>query len=85
MIGKSKLIHSTLLHKIVLNKNAIFEGKHVANAFNNVFSNIGPKLADDIPTATWSFESYAQNNNETIKEKPITVNELRHLLLPQNK
>ena len=77
VIGKSKLIHSTLPRKIIINKNVIFEEKHIANAFNNFFINIGPKLADDIPTATRSFESYIQNTNETIKEEPITINELK--------
>ena len=82
VIGKSKLIHSTLPRKIIINKNAIFEEKHIENAFNNVFTNIGPKLADDISTATRSFESYVQNTNETIKEEPITINELKDAFFP---
>ena len=77
MIGKSKLIHSTLPRNIVINKDVIYEEKHIANAFNNFFFNIGPKLADDIPTATRFFENYVQNTNETIKEEPITINELK--------
>ena len=60
VIGKSKLIHSNLLRKIVINKNVVFEEKRIASAFNNFFINIGPKLADDIPTAARSFESYVQ-------------------------
>ena len=67
---------SSLRHERV-NKNVIFKEKHIANAFNNVFINIGPKLADGIPTATRSFESYLQNTNETIKEEPITINEIK--------
>ena len=62
VIGRSRLIHSTLPRKIVINKNVIFEDKRIANAFNNHFINIGPKLADDIPTSTTSFESYVQKN-----------------------
>ena len=42
VIGKSKLIHSTLPRKIGINKNVIFEEKRTANAFNNFFINIGP-------------------------------------------
>ena len=82
VLGKSKLIHSTLPRKIIINKNVIFEEKHTANTFNNFFINIGPKLADDIPTATRSFESYVQNTNETIKEEPITINELKDAFFP---
>ena len=60
VIGKSKHIHSNLLRKIVINKNVVFEEKRIASAFNNFFINIGPKLADDIPTAARSFERYVQ-------------------------
>ena len=82
VIGKSKLIHSTLPRKIIINKNVIFEEKHIANAFNNFFINIGPKLADDIPTATRSFESYVQNTNQTITEKSVTINQLKSAFFP---
>ena len=77
VIAKSILIHSTLSRKIVITKNVIFEEKHTANTFNKFFINIGPKLANDIPMATRSFESYVQNTNEIIKEEPVTINELK--------
>ena len=80
VIGKSKLIHSTLPRKIVINKNVIFEEKHIGNAINNFFINIGPKLADYIPTTTRSFESQVQNTNETIKEEPVSISELKGAL-----
>ena len=51
------------------------------NAFNNFFINIGPKLADGIPTTTRSFKSYVQNTNETIKDEPITINELKEAFI----
>ena len=37
-------IHSNLPGKIVIKINVIFEEKRIANAFNNVFINIGSKL-----------------------------------------
>ena len=55
VIGKSKLIHSTLLRKTVINKDVILEEQQIANALNNFVINIGPKLADDMPKATRSF------------------------------
>ena len=82
VIGKSKLFHSTLPRKIAINKNVIIEGKHIAKAFSNFFIKIGLKLTDDIPTATRSFKSYVQNTNETIKEKPITINEQNDAFSP---
>ena len=36
---------------------------------------IGPNLADDIPTAARSFESYFQKTNEAIKDKLIPTND----------
>ena len=39
VIGKYELIHSTLPHKIVINKNVVIEEKQNANAFNNFFIN----------------------------------------------
>ena len=73
VIIKSKFIHSTLPRKIIINKNVIFEEKHVANAFNNFFISIGQELAN---------ESYIQSTNETIKEEPVTINELKDVFFP---
>ena len=55
VIGKSKPIHLTLPCKIIINKNVIFEENHIANAFNNFFINIGPKLAYATSAATKIF------------------------------
>ena len=60
VIRKSKLIHSTLLCKIVINKNVIFKEKHIANGLSNFFIIIGRKLVNDIPMATRSSKSYIQ-------------------------
>ena len=40
------------------------------------------KLADDIPTATISFESYVQKTNERTKDEPITIYELKDAFFP---
>ena len=39
--------------------------------------NIGPNLADDIPTATRCFKSCVPKTNETIKSKSITTYDFR--------
>ena len=49
-VKESKLIHSTLRAKLLLNKTVIFKENQIANTFNNFFINIGSKLADDIPS-----------------------------------
>ena len=76
VIGNSRLFHSTLPRKVFINKNVIFDEERMTNAFN------GPKLADDIPTVTRSFENYVQKTNETIKNEPITINELKDVFFP---
>ena len=43
---------------------------------------MGPNLANDIPTATRSFESYVQKTNQTIKNEPITIKELKDAFFP---
>ena len=66
MIGKPKVIHSTLLRKIVINKSDIFEEKQIAKKCNNLFINIGPNMADDI----FTIESLKINANiSTIKQE----------------
>ena len=81
VIGKSTLIHSTFPRKIFIKKNVIFEEKQIANAFNNFFIIVGPNLANEILTATRSFECYVRKTNETIKVEPITINELKDAFL----
>ena len=67
---------------IVIEKNVISDEKQTANSFNNFFINVGPKLANDIATATKSCQSYFQKTNETLKGEPITINELRDAFFP---
>ena len=55
---------------------------HIGNAFNNFLINIGPKIADDILTATRSFKSFVQSTNERIKEEPVTINEIKDVFFP---
>ena len=62
--SESKVICYTLTYKVVINKNGIFVEKGIVSPFNNFFINIYPKLADDIPTAVKSLESYFQKTNE---------------------
>ena len=53
----------------------IFEEKQNENAFNNFFVNIDPKVPDDTPMVTRSFENW--KTNETIKNEALTINELK--------
>ena len=80
MIRKCKLFQSILLRKMLsLSKSEL---KTHSTIF---FINIGPKLVDDIPTATRSFESYVRKANETINDEVITINELKDAFFPLKK
>ena len=43
--------------------------------YSTLPSKIGPNLADDIPTAARSFESYFQKTNEAIEDELIPTND----------
>ena len=76
-------IHLALLRKIFINKNDIFEEKRIAN--NNLVINIGLNMADDIPMAKKSSQSYLHKTNETIKDQPIAINELKDVFFSLKK
>ena len=80
MIRKCKLFQSILLRKMLsLSKSELQTHSTI------FFINIGPKLVDDIPTATRSFESYVRKANETINDELITINELKDAFFPLKK
>ena len=80
MIRKCKLFQSILLRKMLsLSKSELQTHSTI------FFINIGPKLVDDILTATRSFESYVRKANETINDELITINELKDAFFPLKK
>ena len=76
---RQKITHSTLSRKNAINKIVIFEEKRNANIqqFFHWYYYWYCYVVDDIPTTTRSFESYVQKTNKTMKNEPITLNELK--------
>ena len=58
LIGKIKLKSSNLPRKITVNKVVTFNASKIANELNALFDNIGSNLANKIPNASTTFESY---------------------------
>ena len=77
-IGKAGKTQPLLPSKIIINNIEIIDNKRIANEFNNLFIDIGPELAIEIPRPARSFESYVPKSNSTMPTGPISVNELKH-------
>ena len=52
IIGKSKIKLTNLPHKVTINKVDVYDKPEIANAFNDFFTNIGQKLASQIPKSS---------------------------------
>ena len=77
VIGKTNKSGSRLPTKLVINKNEVTSETGMSNQFNKFFTNIGPKLAGKIPTASRKFESFLNKIDTTMPVDPITINELK--------
>ena len=66
-----------LLTKLVINKNDMTSEIGIANGFNKFFTKIGPELAEKIPTASRTFESFLNKTDTTMPADTVTINELK--------
>ena len=62
VLGKvyKKVIHFDI---IICNGNVVKDSLDIAHALNSYFANIGPNLADNIPTPTKPFYTFLRNQN----------------------
>ena len=77
IIGKTNKSGSRLPTRLVINKNDVTSEIGIANEFNKFFTNIGPELAEKIPTASRTFESFLNKIDTTMPADSISVNELK--------
>ena len=80
LIGKIKLKSSNLPRRITVNEVDVFDKRKIANEFNAFFTNIGGKLANKIPNASTTFESYINKPDSIMKTKQLSMNELKDAL-----
>ena len=68
IIGKKKCNNETLPKQLIVDKIEIHNAKSIAEKFNELFVNIGPNLANEIPLCGLNFKSHLPTVNTTLKE-----------------
>ena len=78
VINKKK--RSTVSSKFIVNNSVITDKKSVANGFNTFFTNIGPTLANNIPSSNLSANNYIRQGrlNDSIFLNPTSEGEIRN-------
>jgi len=70
------------IDEIIYNNSIISDPKLIANKFNNFFANVGPDLAQKIPSVSESFKHFLPlNNPNSIFLKPTDNLEIRQIIL----
>ena len=77
IIGKSKTKLTILPRKLTINKVDVYNKPEIANAFNELLTNICQKLASQIPKSSKTFETYINKVNVIMGSKPLSINELK--------
>ena len=77
VIGKTNKPRSRLPTKLVINKNDMTSEIGIANEFNKFFTKIGPELAEKIPTASRTFDSFLNKIDTAMPADPVTIKELK--------
>ena len=75
IIGKSKIKLTNLPCKVTNNKVDVYNKPEMVNAFNYFFTNVGQKLASQIPKSSKTFETYSNKVNVIMDSKPLSINE----------
>ena len=76
IIGKRKCNSQILPKQILVDKIEVNDARSIAETFNELYVNVGPKLAKKILQSDINFESYLPKVNATLKESSLTENEL---------
>ena len=77
IIGNSKIKSTNLPRKLTINKVDVCNKPKIADAFNNFFTNIGQKMASQIPKSSKTFETYINKVNVIMESKPLSINKLK--------
>ena len=77
IIGKAKLKSTNFPCKLTINKVDVYNKREIADAFNDFFTNIGQKLASQIPESSKTFKTYINKVNAIMESKPLLINELK--------
>ena len=84
IIGKWKIKSTNLPPKLTINKVDVYNKPKIADTFNDFFTNIGQKLAGQIPKSSKAFETYINKVNVMMDSKPLLINELKDAFFSLN-
>ena len=83
VINQSKSTKSA--GEFIYNDKTTNDQSVIANAFNNFFVNIGPKLASKIPVMGEQFKSYMSTTNDiSMFVAPVSEQEMKKLIMQLN-
>ena len=77
VIGKGKLVNNLLLKQLILNNTNIFDQKTIANSFNEYLTDVGLKLACEIPQSQRSSEMYLKLSDSSFEEVTLSDEEIK--------
>ena len=77
IIGNSKIKSTNLPPKLTINKVDVYNKPKIADAFSDFFTNIGQKMASQIPKSSKTFETYINKVNVIMESKPLSINKLK--------
>ncbi|XP_065642242.1 uncharacterized protein LOC136073893 [Hydra vulgaris] len=80
IIGRKNNGISIQLKKLLVDGKIIYEKSIVAENLNNFFRNIGPNLAEKIPSSSSSFDSHLKLYDKVMDKSKLDINELRYAL-----
>ena len=76
--GESKIKSTNLPHKLSINKVDVYNKPKITDAFNDFFTNIGQKLASQIPKPSTTFDININKVHVIVMNcKPLSINELK--------
>ena len=86
IIGKSKIKSTNLPCKLAINKVDVYNKPKIADDFNDFFTNIGQKLASQIPKSSTTFKTYINKVIVIMDSKPFFDKRIkRRIFLAKNK
>ena len=77
IIWNSKIKSTNLPCKLTINKVDVYNKPKIADAFNDFFTNIGQKMASQIPKSSKTFETYINEMNVIMESKPLSIKKLK--------
>ena len=75
-LGKEKSSQS-LPKTVLVNELSVTQSTSIAENFNNIFTEIGPKLARNIKKSSKNFAYYLRKHLSELSEHPLSINELK--------